>query len=66
MRLRKADWEANRDLPVGKGAAIQQFLATIGSRAKGCRPDNLSDGDGCQAGDGAALSGNMRLTAITL
>ena len=30
MPLRIADWEANRDLPVGKGASIQQFFATVG------------------------------------
>ena len=25
-----ANWEANQDLPVGKGATVQQFLATVG------------------------------------
>jgi enoyl-[acyl-carrier protein] reductase I len=30
MPLRAADWEPNKDLPVGKGATIQQFFATVG------------------------------------
>ena len=30
MPLRSVDWEANKDLPVGKGATVQQFLATVG------------------------------------
>src|SRR5258706_10200714 len=30
MPLRTADWEPNKDLPVGKGATIQQFFATVG------------------------------------
>ena len=30
MPLRKADWEPNKDLPVGKGATIQQFFANVG------------------------------------
>jgi enoyl-[acyl-carrier protein] reductase I len=30
MQLRKADWEPNKDLPVGKGATIQQFFANVG------------------------------------
>ena len=29
MPLRTADWEPNKDLPVGKGATIQQFFATV-------------------------------------
>jgi enoyl-[acyl-carrier protein] reductase I len=30
MPLRSTDWEANKDLPVGKGATVQQFLASVG------------------------------------
>jgi enoyl-[acyl-carrier protein] reductase I len=30
MQQRKADWAPNKDLPGGKGATIQQFLATAG------------------------------------
>ena len=30
MPLGTADWEPNKDLPVGKGATIQQFFATVG------------------------------------
>src|SRR5882672_12330254 len=30
MPLRTADWEPNKDLPVGKGATLQQFFATVG------------------------------------
>ena len=30
MPLRTVDWEANKDLPLGKGATVQQFLATVG------------------------------------
>jgi enoyl-[acyl-carrier protein] reductase I len=30
MPLRTADWEPNKNLPVGKGATIQQFFATVG------------------------------------
>ncbi len=29
MPLRTADWEPNKNLPVGKGATIQQFFATV-------------------------------------
>jgi enoyl-[acyl-carrier protein] reductase I len=29
MPLRIADWEPDKDLPVGKGATIQQFFATV-------------------------------------
>ncbi len=30
MPLHSTSWEANRDLPVGKGATVQQFLASAG------------------------------------
>src|SRR3954468_9294661 len=30
MPPRKVDWEPNKDLPSGKGATVQQFLATVG------------------------------------
>jgi len=30
MPLRTPDWEPNKDLPLGKGATIQQFFATVG------------------------------------
>jgi hypothetical protein len=30
MPLRAVDWEANKVLPVRKGATVQQFLATVG------------------------------------
>src|ERR1700752_5044775 len=30
MPLRTADWEPNKDLPLGKGATVQQFFATLG------------------------------------
>jgi enoyl-[acyl-carrier protein] reductase I len=30
MPLRTADWAPNKDLPVGKGATLQQFFATVG------------------------------------
>jgi enoyl-[acyl-carrier protein] reductase I len=30
MPLQTANWEANKDLPVGKGATIQQFFTTLG------------------------------------
>jgi len=30
MPLRNADWEANREIPVGKGATFQQFFAISG------------------------------------
>ena len=29
MPLRTADWQPNKDLPVGKGATVQQFFATV-------------------------------------
>ena len=31
MPRRVVDWKANKDLPVGKGATVQQFLATVGT-----------------------------------
>ena len=30
MPLQTANWEPNKDLPVGKGATIQQFFTTLG------------------------------------
>jgi hypothetical protein len=36
MQLSAVDWEANKDLPVGKGATVQQFFATVGT-APGAR-----------------------------
>lgn len=30
MPLQTANWDANKDLPVGKGATIQQFYTTLG------------------------------------
>jgi enoyl-[acyl-carrier protein] reductase I len=30
MPLQTANWDANKDLPVGKGATIQQFFTTLG------------------------------------
>jgi enoyl-[acyl-carrier protein] reductase I len=30
MPLPSTNWEANKDLPVGKGATVQQFLASVG------------------------------------
>ena len=33
MPLAKAKWEANDSLPAGKGATVQQFLATLGADA---------------------------------
>ena len=31
MAARKPDWKANKDLPVGKGATFQQWVATVGN-----------------------------------
>ncbi len=31
MTLNSATWEPNRELPVGKGATVQQFFATVGT-----------------------------------
>ena len=30
MPLQTANWDSNKDLPVGKGATIQQFFTTLG------------------------------------
>lgn len=30
MPLQTADWEPNKEMPVGKGATVQQFLTTLG------------------------------------
>jgi len=30
MRTRKANWEPNKNIPMGKGATFQQFVATVG------------------------------------
>jgi enoyl-[acyl-carrier protein] reductase I len=30
MTARKPNWKANEDLPVGKGATFQQWVATVG------------------------------------
>ena len=30
MRTRKANWEPNKNIPMGKGATLQQFVATVG------------------------------------
>jgi CBS domain-containing protein len=30
MPPRTVDWEPNKDLPLGKGATVQQFFATVG------------------------------------
>src|SRR6202035_2439733 len=30
MPLAKVNWEPNKDMPVGKGATIQQFFTTLG------------------------------------
>ena len=30
MPLLKANWDSNKDLPVGKGATVQQFFTTLG------------------------------------
>jgi len=29
MPLAKVNWEPNKDMPVGKGATIQQFFTTV-------------------------------------
>ena len=31
MPLQTANWDSNKDLPVGKGATIQQFSTTLGT-----------------------------------
>ena len=31
MATRKPDWKANENLPVGKGATFQQWLASVGN-----------------------------------
>jgi enoyl-[acyl-carrier protein] reductase I len=30
MPLQTANWELNKELPVGKGATVQQFFTTLG------------------------------------
>src|SRR4051812_36777375 len=30
MPLQTANWEPNKEMPIGKGATVQQFLATLG------------------------------------
>ena len=30
MRTRKANWEPNKNIPMGKGSTFQQFVATVG------------------------------------
>jgi hypothetical protein len=30
MRTRKANWEPDKNIPMGKGATFQQFVATVG------------------------------------
>jgi len=30
MPLQTANWEPNKDMPVGKGATVQQFFTTLG------------------------------------
>src|ERR1700758_1161538 len=30
MPLAKVNWEPNKDMPVGKGATVQQFFTTLG------------------------------------
>ena len=31
MALQTANWEPNKEMPVGKGATVQQFFTTIGN-----------------------------------
>jgi enoyl-[acyl-carrier protein] reductase I len=31
MPLQTANWEPNNEMPIGKGATVQQFLATLGN-----------------------------------
>jgi len=63
MPLQTANWEPNKDLPVGKGATIQQFFTTLGKdrfeindaprgrrTAEGERPGNSED----RRGEGSA------------
>lgn len=30
MPINSATWEPNKDMPVGKGATVQQFFASVG------------------------------------
>jgi enoyl-[acyl-carrier protein] reductase I len=31
MRTRKTSWEPNKNIPMGRGATFQQFVATVGA-----------------------------------